>query len=161
MHHSSTQSFSRHEHSWHLCLLSRQRGRAGQKGEIVAAAQEERFTRAKNTSDFPTNAIRWCLENSGLKGDQIDFVAFYDKPFLKFERLIETYFAFAPKGFTSFRTAMPIWISEKLFQKDLLLRELNAIDPGLGLASKLMFTNIISAMPPRPSIPPRSRKRQS
>ena len=100
-------------------------------GEIVAAAQEERFTRAKNTSDFPTNSIRWCLENSGLKGDQIDFVAFYDKPFLKFERLIETYFAFAPKGFTSFRTAMPIWISEKLFQKDLLLRELNAIDPGL------------------------------
>ena len=87
-------------------------------GEIVAAAQEERFTRAKNTSDFPSNAIRWCLENSGLKGDQVDFVAFYDKPFLKFERLIETYFAFAPKGFTSFRTAMPIWISEKLFQKD-------------------------------------------
>jgi carbamoyltransferase len=110
------------------------------EGEIVAAAQEERFTRAKNTSDFPTNAIRWCLESSGLKGDQIDFVAFYDKPFLKFERLIETYFAFAPRGFTSFRTAMPIWISEKLFQKDLLLRELNAIDPELGDASKLMFS---------------------
>ena len=65
-------------------------------------------------------------------GDQIDFVAFYDKPFLKFERLIETYFAFAPGGFTSFRTAMPIWIGEKLFQKDLLLRELNAIEPELG-----------------------------
>src|SRR6187402_2412933 len=89
-------------------------------GEIVAAAQEERFTRFKNTSDFPTNAIRWCLDNSGLTGDQIDFVAFYDKPFLKFERLIETYFAFAPRGFNSFRMAMPLWLKEKLFQKTLL-----------------------------------------
>ncbi|MGY3513282.1 putative NodU family carbamoyl transferase/2-polyprenyl-3-methyl-5-hydroxy-6-metoxy-1,4-benzoquinol methylase [Bradyrhizobium sp. USDA 3051] len=109
-------------------------------GEIVAAAQEERFTRSKNASEFPEKAIRWCLANSGLAGDQIDFIAFYDKPFLKFERLIETYFAFAPKGFTSFSKAMPLWISEKLFQKDLLLRELRAIDPGLGVASKLMFS---------------------
>lgn len=109
-------------------------------GKIVSAAQEERFTRSKNTSEFPAKAIQWCLANSRLRGDQIDFIAFYDKPFLKFERLIETYLAFAPKGFTSFRTAMPLWISEKLFQKDLLLRELRSIDPGLGVTSKLMFS---------------------
>jgi carbamoyltransferase len=109
-------------------------------GEIVAAAQEERFTRSKNTSDFPTKAIQWCLASAGLKGSDIDFIAFYDKPFLKFNRLIETYLAFAPKGFTSFRTSMPLWISEKLFQKDLLRRELSAIDPDLGVVSKLMFS---------------------
>ena len=111
-----------------------------QEGEVVAAAQEERFTRFKNTNEFPARAIQWCLANSGLRGEQIDFIAFYDKPFLKFERLIETYCAFAPKGFASFRTAMPIWITEKLFQKDLLLRELDAIDPALGIASKLLFS---------------------
>jgi carbamoyltransferase len=109
-------------------------------GEITSAAQEERFTRQKNDSEFPANAIRWCLADAGLNGDKIDFVAFYEKPFLKFERLIETYFAFAPHGFQSFRTAMPLWISEKLFQKNLLLRELRSIDPALGEAGKLLFS---------------------
>ena len=84
--------------------------------EIVAAAQEERFTRKKHDADFPQNAIRYCLEAAGISANQIDNVVFYEKPFVKFERLIETYLAFAPKGFTSFAKAMPIWIKNKLFQ---------------------------------------------
>src|SRR5262245_28314721 len=87
-------------------------------GEILAAAQEERFTRKKHDSAFPTNAVRACLAQAGVGAEDVDQVAFYDKPFLKFERLLETYLAFAPRGFTSFRKAMPIWIGEKLFQKD-------------------------------------------
>src|SRR5580700_781312 len=79
-------------------------------GRIVAAAQEERFTRKKNDAGFPRHALQYCL-------DQVDHVVFYDKPFLKFERLLETYLAFAPKGLTSFRVALPIWLQEKLFQK--------------------------------------------
>src|ERR1043166_3823418 len=109
-------------------------------GEIVAAAQEERFTRVKNDASFPERAVRWCLAANGLTGRDIDHVAFYDKPFKKFDRLLETYLAFAPRGFKSFRTAMPLWIGEKLFQKDLLLKELGAIDRELGLAEKLLFT---------------------
>src|SRR5262245_34992692 len=97
-------------------------------GTVVAAAQEERFTRIKNDASFPVHAVHWCLESEGLSGRNVDLVAFYDKPFLKFDRLLETYVAFAPRGFTSFLTAMPIWIGEKLFQKDLLLKELRAID---------------------------------
>lgn len=89
-------------------------------GEIVAAAQEERFTRKKHDAGFPSQATQFCLAQGNLSLDQIDCVAFYDKPFLKFERLLETYLDFAPKGFLSFRTALPIWTSEKLFQKDLL-----------------------------------------
>jgi carbamoyltransferase len=109
-------------------------------GEIVAAAQEERFTRVKNDAGFPERAVRWCLAAHGLTGRDIDHVAFYDKPFKKFDRLLETYLAFAPRGFKSFRTAMPLWIGEKLFQKDLLLKELGAIDPALGEPEKLLFT---------------------
>src|SRR5665213_48604 len=109
-------------------------------GEVVAAAQEERFTRKKHDASFPENAIRWCLAETALGGQDVDYVAFYDKPFLKFERLLETYLAFAPRGFTSFRTAMPIWISEKLFQKNLLADELAAIDPELGAAGKILFS---------------------
>ena len=108
-------------------------------GAIVNAAQEERFTRKKHDPSFPVNAIRWCLADAGVAAHEIDHVAFYDKPFLKFERLLETYLAFAPRGFRSFRTAMPVWLSEKLFQKDLLLKELRAIDKALGNAEKLLF----------------------
>src|SRR5216684_4304801 len=86
-------------------------------GRIVAAAQEERFTRIKHDSEFPINAIAACLKSAGLAMEEVDAVAFYDKPFLKFERLLETYLAFAPRGFTSFATAMPIWIKDKLDRK--------------------------------------------
>jgi carbamoyltransferase len=106
-------------------------------GQIVAAAQEERFTRKKQDPSFPANAIAYCLDE--IKGATIDKVVFYEKPFLKFERLLETYVAFAPRGFASFRKAMPLWIGEKLFQRDLLLRELAAIDPALGEKEKLHF----------------------
>src|ERR1700687_3730976 len=89
-------------------------------GHIVAAAQEERFTRKKHDPSFPHNAIAYCLEEAGAKLDDLDLVVFYDKPFLKFERLMETYIAFAPRGFRSFRMAIPLWLKEKLFQKSLL-----------------------------------------
>src|SRR6202142_820038 len=92
-------------------------------GEIIAAAQEERFTRKKHDPEFPGQAIPYCLAQAALSLDHIDYVAFYDKPFLKFERLLETYLSFAPRGFSSFRQAMPIWIGEKLFQKKMLLEE--------------------------------------
>lgn len=108
-------------------------------GRVVAAAQEERFTRKKHDSRFPVNAIRWCLDESGVSGDDVDSVVFYEKPFLKFERLLETYVAFAPRGFRSFSKAMPIWVSEKLFQKKMLIEELQAIDRNLGKPEKLQF----------------------
>ena len=109
-------------------------------GQVVAAAQEERFTRKKHDAAFPENAIRWCLEAAAVTAADIDRVAFYDKPFLKFERLVETYLAFAPRGFASFRKAMPVWVGEKLFQKDMLLKALRAIEKPLGEAEKLLFT---------------------
>ena len=109
-------------------------------GIAVAAAQEERFTRKKHDSGFPSNAVKWCLEGTGISARDVDYVAFYDKPFLKFERLLETYLAFAPRGFSSFRMAMPIWIGEKLFQKNMLLRELRAVDEALAAPEKLLFT---------------------
>jgi carbamoyltransferase len=108
-------------------------------GQIVAAAQEERFTRKKHDPSFPANAIAYCLDEAKAEASSVDRVVFYEKPFLKFERLIETYLAFAPRGFASFRKAMPLWIGEKLFQRDLLLRELAAIAPGLGEKVKLRF----------------------
>src|SRR5260221_6764842 len=109
-------------------------------GQVVAAAQEERFTRKKHDASFPHNALRACLEGSGTRAEEIDFVAFYDKPFLKFERLLETYLAFAPRGFASFRTALPVWIKDKLFQKNTLLKELKALDPGVNWPEKLLFS---------------------
>jgi carbamoyltransferase len=109
-------------------------------GEVLAAAQEERFTRKKHDPGFPSNAIRFCLSEVGGDPGGIDRVVFYEKPFVKFERLIETYLALVPRGFSSFRKAMPLWISEKLFQRDLLLRELGAIAPELGDKSKLRFS---------------------
>src|SRR5262249_52156763 len=84
-------------------------------GRILAAAQEERFTRKKNDARFPRHAVAYCLESGGVGLAEVDYVAFYDKPFLKFERLLETYLAFAPRGFRSFRLALPIWLREKLF----------------------------------------------
>lgn len=108
-------------------------------GEIVAAAQEERFTRRKHDPRFPINAIRYCMEEAGVKASALDCVAFYDKPFLKFERLLETYVAFAPRGFQSFRMAIPVWLREKLFLKDLLLKELGAIDNAVAWEEKLLF----------------------
>ncbi len=93
-------------------------------GEVVAAAQEERFTRKKHDARFPRNAVDYCLREAGKSLDQLEFVVFYDKPLLKFERLLETYLAFAPRGFRSFRMAIPVWLREKLFLRDLLVREL-------------------------------------
>jgi carbamoyltransferase len=109
-------------------------------GEIVAAAQEERFTRKRHDSGFPALAIRYCLEEAGVELADIDQIAFYDKPFLKFERLLETYLAFSPRGFRSFRMAIPLWLKEKLFQKKLLADELKAISDGDDLTGRLLFT---------------------
>ncbi|MDX1548761.1 MAG: carbamoyltransferase [Rhodothermales bacterium] len=94
-------------------------------GRIVAAAQEERFTRQKHDPNFPTHAIAYCLEEGGITGEDLDLVAFYDKPFLKFERLLETYLAYAPKGLPSFIKAMPLWLKQKLWIPDLIARELD------------------------------------
>ena len=108
-------------------------------GRIVAAAQEERFTRKKHDSGYPTNAIAYCLDQAGIALGEIDQIAFYDKPFLKFERLLETYIAFAPRGFRSFCMAVPVWIREKLFQKDLLRRELKKRAPDVDWNAALLF----------------------
>ena len=108
-------------------------------GEIVAAAQEERFTRRKHDAGFPINAIRYCLREGGIGAGDPEHVTFYDKPFLKFERLLETYFAFAPRGFRSFRIALPVWLREKLFLKSLLERELRALDADQDWSAKLLF----------------------
>ena len=109
-------------------------------GNIVAAAQEERFTRVKHDSTFPDRAIAYCLDEAGIELDDVDAVVFYDKPFLKFERLLETYVAFAPRGFSSFRMAIPLWLREKLFQKDLLRKKLKAISPDFDWQSRLLFS---------------------
>jgi carbamoyltransferase len=108
-------------------------------GRIVAAAQEERFSRKKHDERFPNGAVGYCLEAAGCGLEGIDYVVFYDKPFLKFERLLETYVAFAPRGFKSFRMAMPIWLREKLFQKDLLKKKISAFGDGFDSKSKILF----------------------
>ncbi|MGC2302916.1 carbamoyltransferase family protein [Candidatus Binatus sp.] len=108
-------------------------------GQILSAAQEERFTRRKHDARFPRLAIEFCLGQSGLSLSEIDYIAFYDKPFLKFERLLETYLAFAPRGFKSFRTAMPIWLREKLFQKRMLRRALAELNGGIDVGDRLLF----------------------
>jgi carbamoyltransferase len=109
-------------------------------GRIVAAAQEERFTRRKHDPRFPVNAIRYCLEEAGAGLEGIDRVVFYDKPFLKFERLIETYATFAPRGFKSFRMSIPLWLREKLFLKDLLLKEMRKLEDGSKWNGELLFS---------------------
>jgi carbamoyltransferase len=108
-------------------------------GRIVAAAQEERFTRKKHDASFPHQAARYCLDAGGVGVDELEYVAFYDKPFLKFERLLETYLAFAPRGFRSFRMAMPLWLKEKLFQKILLRDELKKLGSGVDIEKQLLF----------------------
>jgi len=107
-------------------------------GKIIAAAQEERFTRKKHDPSYPINAINYCLEEAKLSLELVDYIAFYDKPFLKFERLLETYVAFAPKGLQSFRMAMPVWLREKLFLKDMLIKEIKKVDKNFD-DNKLMF----------------------
>ncbi|MFY9954051.1 carbamoyltransferase [Bradyrhizobium sp.] len=108
-------------------------------GRIVAAAQEERFTRKKHDPSFPMHAISYCLETAGARLSDIDHVAFYDKPFLKFERLLETYIALAPAGFRSFQMAIPLWLKEKLFQKSLLRNKLQQFDEEFD-GARLLFT---------------------
>ena len=108
-------------------------------GRIVAAAQEERFTRKKHDSGYPSHAIDYCLSAGQTSLDEVDHVAFYDKPFLKFERLLETYLAMSPRGFASFKMAMPVWIKEKLFQKALLSKQLKALAPEVDWETKLLF----------------------
>ncbi|SDA77703.1 carbamoyltransferase [Algoriphagus alkaliphilus] len=108
-------------------------------GKIIAAAQEERFTRDKHTPDFPLEAIRYCLEESGFSIDELDAVVFYDKPLLKFERLLETYYRFSPKGFLSFAKAMPVWLNEKMFLKKMIRDGLNEIEPYSRKNLKLLF----------------------
>ena len=101
-------------------------------GEIISAVQEERFTRKKHDYSFPKNSINYCMQSSSLTGDDLDYVAFYDKPFLKFERILETYLQYAPKGINSFIKAMPLWIKQKLWLKDLIKKE-------LGYEGKIIF----------------------
>ncbi|MDC0631645.1 carbamoyltransferase [Candidatus Pelagibacter sp.] len=110
-------------------------------GKIIAAAQEERFTRIKHDKNYPFHAIEFVLKYSNLKLSEIDYIVFFEKPFLKFERLLETYLAFAPQGFKSFCKSMPIWLSEKLFQKNLLLNRLKEHDKNFKDSSKIMFSD--------------------
>src|ERR1700693_1404751 len=108
-------------------------------GHLVGAAQEERFTRKKHDAAFPEKAVQYCLDTAGLKMADVDHVVFYDKPFLKFERLLETYLAFAPRGFNSFRMALPLWLKEKLFQKRLVRQELEKLAPDGNWEERLLF----------------------
>jgi carbamoyltransferase len=110
-----------------------------QNGEIIAAAQEERFTRKKHDEGFPTKAVEYCLQESGLSLSQLDAIVFYDKPLLKFERLLETYYAFSPKGLRSFLTAIPVWLKEKMFLKRMLYDELFKIGDFDKKKVKLLF----------------------
>ena len=110
-------------------------------GEIIAAAQEERFTRKKHDASFPHHAIKYCIKEAQIKTEQIDSVVFYEKPFVKFERLLETYLAFAPRGFTSFAKAMPVWIKDKLFQKSAIIKELKStLGENTNWRERLLFS---------------------
>ena len=112
-------------------------------GEIIAAAQEERFTRKKHDPSYPHNAIEFVLKYANLRLSNVDQIVFFEKPFLKFERLLETYVAFAPKGFASFSKAMPLWIKEKLFQKNLLFNKLKEHDKNYKSDENIFFQIII------------------
>jgi len=109
-------------------------------GKIIAAAQEERFTRKKHDSSYPFNAVEYVLKEAKIKLKDVDYIAFYEKPFLKFERLLETYVAFAPKGFRSFCMSMPLWLREKLFQKKLIYNELKRHDKNFNNIDKIYFS---------------------
>ena len=120
-------------HDSAACLL--------QHGQILAAAQEERFTRVKHDPSFPASAVQYCLAEAGISPADISAVAFYEKPFLKFERLLETYLAFAPRGFKSFSSAMPVWVKEKLFQKQILVKHLSqTLGNTVNWESRLLFS---------------------
>ena len=120
-------------HDSAACLLK--------EGEIIAAAQEERFSRKKHDSSFPKNAVKFCVKEAGISSNEITNIVFYENPFIKFERLLETYLAFAPKGFYSFSKAMPLWIKEKLFQKNILVNELKKIwGDEVDWRKKLLFS---------------------
>ncbi|MEL7049850.1 MAG: carbamoyltransferase N-terminal domain-containing protein, partial [Pseudomonadota bacterium] len=109
-------------------------------GSVVAAAQEERFSRVKHDAAFPKHAIAYCLKEAGLTLDDVDHIAFFEKPLIKFERLLETYLAMAPSGFSSFRVAMPVWIKDKLFQKANLTKSLLEIGSDkASIEGKLLF----------------------
>ena len=110
-------------------------------GKIIAAAQEERFTRKKHDSSYPKNAIKFVLDYANLNLSEVDQIVFFEKPFLKFERLLETYVAFAPKGFISFSKAMPLWIKEKLFQKNLLFKKLQEHDKNYKSDENIFFSD--------------------
>lgn len=109
-------------------------------GKVVAAAQEERFTREKHTADFPIQAIKYCLEEGGYSIDELDAIVFYDKPLLKFERLLETYYAFAPKGLRSFLKAIPVWLDEKMFLKKQIYDGLKEVESYDKKQIKLLFS---------------------
>ena len=109
-------------------------------GKIVCAAQEERFTRIKHDFSFPLNSIKFCLDFSKITINDLDFVVFYEKPFLKFERLLETYIGFAPKGFESFKLSMPTMVKDKLFQKNIIKKEIELISKKKFDGSKILFT---------------------
>jgi len=110
-------------------------------GKIIAAAQEERFTRKKHDAAFPKNAINYCLKEAGIDAYQVEYVVYYEKPFMKFERLLETYLAFVPRGFLSFKSAMPLWIKDKLFQKSNLIKELEqTLGDKTKWQKKLLFS---------------------
>ena len=125
--------FSAYYHDAAACLLV--------DGELISAAQEERFTRKKHDADFPINAIRYCLKEAKLNTQDIDYIVFYDKPFLKFERIFETYLAFAPRGFKSFAMSLPVWVKDKLFQKKGILSTLNCeLGETVDWEKKLLFS---------------------
>jgi carbamoyltransferase len=125
--------FSAYYHDAAACLLV--------DGELVAATQEERFTRKKHDADFPLHAIRYCLKEAKLNVQDIDYIVFYDKPFLKFERIFETYLAFAPRGFKSFAMSLPVWVKDKLFQKSGILSTLNReLGDAVDWERKLLFS---------------------
>src|SRR5216683_7081235 len=128
-------------------------------GHIVAAAQEERFTRKKQDAGYPENAINYCLDEGGLELDDLDYVVFYEKPFVKFERLLETYLAYAPRGFASFRMALPLWLKGKLFQKDLLAKRLKARAPVSTGRTSCSSPSITAVTRPALSIHRRSTRR--
>jgi len=112
-----------------------------ENGEVIAAAQEERFSRIKNDSSFPKEAIEYVLSRGSYCNEDIDYIAFYDKPILKFDRLLETYLAFAPKGFKNFKVSLPIWLKDKIFQKNILVKEItDLLGNSVDWKSKLIFS---------------------
>ena len=123
-------------------------------GEIIAAAQEERFTRKKQDAGFPSQGIRYCLREGSISLADLRYVVFYDKPLVKFDRLLETYLAFAPSGLQSFLAAMPVWMKEKMLLKNLLQKELVAVSDGLKNRNYLRFClpSIMNHMQLRPFI---------